>query len=484
MMDASLLTWILFSCFLFLPTCTDAKQADLLRSLIRSNRSSSGRFDGFLHLVNGSEASPPIYVAPQNGLKDLDKIDALPGQPKGVSFDQYAGYVTVEPQNGRTLFYYFVESPRDSEKKPLLLWLNGGPGCSSLGYGALQELGPFRVNRDGKTLLRNNHAWNNVANVIFLESPAGVGFSYTNTSSDYKNRGDKRTAEDTYTFLVNWLERFPEYKTRDLFITGESYAGHYVPQLASLILLNNKNPNKPIINLRGIAMGNAYIDSNITEMAMYEFLWMHDMYSDRTHKLIRRTCNISDMSSPECKHATNLADMEIGSINPYNVYAPLCTEKSHKATCITSSNVEFDPCTDEYVDVYLNQPVVQKSLHAVPSLWTHCSLGGWRDSPDTMLPMIEQLTTSGIRIWLYSGDMDSIVSVTSTKYSLRMLGLPIKSPWRPWQANGEVAGYVVAYKGLTFVTVRGAGHEVPSYQPEKALVMISAFLKGKLPPPP
>ncbi|XP_019708755.1 serine carboxypeptidase 1-like [Elaeis guineensis] len=482
MMFASLFTWIIFSYFLFLPNCTEAKQANLLHDFIRSNRPSSARFDGFLHLLNGSEALPPIYVAPQNGLKELDKIDALPGQPKGVNFDQYAGYVMVEPQHGRTLFYYFVESPRDPERKPLLLWLNGGPGCSSLGGGAMQELGPFRVQSDGKTLHRNKHAWNNVANVVFLESPAGVGFSYTKTSSDYENRGDKRTAEDTYTFLVNWLERFPEYKTRDFFVTGESYAGHYVPQLASLIVLNNKKPNKPTINLRGIAIGNAYIDTNTTLMGMYEFLWMHAMYSDRTYRLIRRKCKISDMYSSECENATNLADFEIGSIDRFNVYVPLCTKKLHQPTSVTSSNVEFDPCAGNYVYAYLNLPEVQKSLHAIPFLWTYCSRGGWRDSPYTMLPMIKQLATSGIRMWLYSGDMDSVVSVTSTKYFLRMLGLPIKSPWRPWQANSEVAGYVVAYNGLTFVTVRGAGHEVPSYQPERSLIMISAFLEGKLPP--
>lgn len=92
-----------------------------------------------------------------------------------------------------------------------------------------------------------------VANVIFLESPAGVGFSYSNTSSDYAT-GDKKTAEDTYTFLVNWLERYPQYKTRDFYITGESYAGHYVPQLAYTILSRNKYTNQTIINLKGIAV--------------------------------------------------------------------------------------------------------------------------------------------------------------------------------------------------------------------------------------
>lgn len=92
-----------------------------------------------------------------------------------------------------------------------------------------------------------------MANVLFLESPAGVGFSYSNTTSDY-NVGDTRTAADAHTFLVNWFERFPEYKSRDFYLTGESYAGHYVPQLANLILLNNKKTNQTLINLKGIAV--------------------------------------------------------------------------------------------------------------------------------------------------------------------------------------------------------------------------------------
>jgi len=89
------------------------------------------------------------------------------------------------------------------------------------------------------------------ANVLFLESPVGVGFSYSNRSSDYNTNGDKKTATDNYLFLVNWLERFPEYKNRDFYISGESYAGHYVPQLAHTILYHNKKA-KTIINLKGI----------------------------------------------------------------------------------------------------------------------------------------------------------------------------------------------------------------------------------------
>ncbi|XP_075476694.1 serine carboxypeptidase 1-like [Primulina tabacum] len=123
----------------------------------------------------------------------------FPGQPL-VNFDQYSGYVTVDPNAGRALFYWLNEA-EDSSSKPLALWLNGGTGCSSVCNGAMTELRPFPVNPDGKTLWYNKYSWNIVANILFLESPAGVGFSYSNTTSDYIT-GDKSTAADSYTFVM------------------------------------------------------------------------------------------------------------------------------------------------------------------------------------------------------------------------------------------------------------------------------------------
>lgn len=91
-----------------------------------------------------------------------DKIVKLPGQPGNVTFSQYSGYVTVDPGAGRALFYWLMEVPRrlGPASKPLVLWLNGGPGCSSVAYGASEEVGPFRVRPNGKTLYLNPYAWN------------------------------------------------------------------------------------------------------------------------------------------------------------------------------------------------------------------------------------------------------------------------------------------------------------------------------------
>jgi len=93
--------------------------------------------------------------------QESDRIRELPGQPPNVGFSQYSGYVTVNPARGRALFYWLVEAvPAAGPIAPLVLWLNGGPGCSSVGYGASEEVGPFRIRPDGQTLYLNPNSWN------------------------------------------------------------------------------------------------------------------------------------------------------------------------------------------------------------------------------------------------------------------------------------------------------------------------------------
>ncbi|XVF74172.1 hypothetical protein PTKIN_Ptkin13bG0038800 [Pterospermum kingtungense] len=468
-----------------------------LNRLIESRKSSNPpRAASWAQLdeEKGDSYNSPVYIGSQKGLMQADKINALPGQPQGVDFDQYAGYVTVDPVADRKLFYYFVESPVNSPKKPLLLWLNGGPGCSSFGYGAMQELGPFRVNSDGKTLYRNEYAWNNVANVLFLESPAGVGFSYSNDSSDYTEVGDKRTAQDSYIFLLNWLERFPQYKTRDFYISGESYAGHYVPQLAYDILLRNKNTTQTIINLKGIAIGNAWIDDAICTKGLFDYLWTHALNSDETNEAINKYCDFTnedssvtkkadgDNNTIQCGKYQSQAFREMGDIDWYGIYAPSCNLSAIKSG--SNSDVKnFDPCSEVHVASYLNLGKVQAALHAKATKWSGCSDVGWTDSPASILPEIQHIARE-IRVWIYSGDTDGRVPVTSSRYAIKTLELPVETAWQPWYSNSEVGGYVVGYKGVTFTTIRGAGHTVPSYQPERALTMITSFLQGKLPPGP
>ncbi|PIN20449.1 Carboxypeptidase D [Handroanthus impetiginosus] len=219
---------------------------------------------------------------------------------------------------------------------------------------------------------------------------------------------------------------------------------------------------------------------------LYDYFWTHALMSDEHHDEILKNCNFSSMASTsqKCEESMNAADGDRGNVFFYDIYAPLCGSNS-TAPSISS----FDPCSFDYVSTYLNTPEVQKAFHAnvtgVPGPWESCNyyiLFHWNDEPETVLPVMEELMASGIRVWIYSGDTDGRVPVTATRYSVNKLSSSVKTPWYPWYYHSEVGGYAVQYQNLTFVTIRGAGHFVPSYQPERALTFFSSFLDGKLPP--
>ncbi|KAJ1276370.1 hypothetical protein BS78_05G209800 [Paspalum vaginatum] len=426
-----------------------------------------------------------------------DRILALPGQPpNGVAFDMYGGYVTVDDQAGRALYYWFLEADSgtaDPDTAPLVLWLNGGPGCSSVGYGALEELGAFRVHDDGETLLLNEYAWNKAANVLFLESPAGVGFSYSNTSSDLVV-GDNRTAHDSYTFLVKWFERFPQYKYRDFYIAGESYGGHYVPQLSQLVYRNNIGVERPFINFKGFMVGNGLTNDETDMVGMFEYWWHHGLISDSTLESGLKVCPGSSFIhvSPECQKIWDEAVVEQGRIDVYSIYTPPCDKGTPYAAAVRRRTTmllpAYDPCTAIYSTKYLNRPEVQKAMHAnvtgsIEYPWSLCSMGmynNWTDAAVSVLPIYRELIGAGIKVWVFSGDTDTAVPLSSTRRSLASLGLPVKTSWYPWyMVPTEVGGWSTVYEGLTLVTVRGAGHEVPLHRPAQALVLFKHFLQGE-----
>ncbi|XP_066366932.1 serine carboxypeptidase 2-like [Miscanthus floridulus] len=447
-------------------------------------------------LVAWAQLRPPPTVA-ATADQQADRIVRLPGQPDDVDFPMYSGYVTVNHHAGRALFYWLQEVPPEAQPAPLVLWLNGGPGCSSVAYGASEELGAFRIRPDGATLFLNRYRWNRAANILFLDSPAGVGFSYTNTTSDLYDSGDRRTAHDSYKFLVKWFERFPQYKYRDFYISGESYAGHYVPQLSQIVYRKNKGVEKPIINFKGFMVGNAVTDDYHDQVGTFESWWNHGLISDATYRLLDATCVHDEIehASPPCNAAYDRATAEQGDIDPYSIYTPTCNETSSSSTPRRIRRLKgryrggssYDPCTERHSTVYYNRPEVQRALHAnvtgINYTWATCSdtiNNNWGDSPKSMLHIYKELIAAGLRIWVFSGDTDSVVPLTATRYSIDALDLPTVVSWYPWYDDiKEVGGWSQVYKGLTLVTVRGAGHEVPLHRPRQALILFQHFLHEK-----
>ncbi|KAJ0493903.1 putative carboxypeptidase D [Helianthus annuus] len=418
----------------------------------------------------------------------------LPGQPlsKESKFKQYSGYINVDSLNGRSLFYYFVEALDEPSSKPLVLWLNGGPGCSSLGVGAMLEIGPFGVNPDGKTLYSRRFSWNKVANILFLESPAGVGFSYSNTSTDYDLSGDKRTG--LIRFLGELVHTIPRYKNHDLFIIGESYAGFYIPELADVITKKNmKGHSSSIINLKGIMIGNGIMNEDTDNKGFNDYLWSHALISDEIYTKLSQNCSSNAVNSDYCNSLEEELGEDIGDIDFYNIYGPTCTPLPAGLTTRRKRHSVVDPCEGEYVEKYLNLADVQNAFHAnITKLsypWSTCryhhsyltpnSLPSGRiGAPSTMFPIYKRLIASGLRILLYRCGRGC--SVSGTRYSIDAMNLKVVKPWRFWtDSTKQVAGYKVVYDGLTFATVRGAGHEVPRFQPRQAFALLKMFLANR-----
>ncbi|CAJ1937570.1 unnamed protein product [Sphenostylis stenocarpa] len=428
-----------------------------------------------------------------------DRIVRLPGQPN-IGFRQFSGYVIVDDIKHKALFYYFVESETDPASKPLVLWLNGGPGCSSLGVGAFSENGPFRPN--GEVLIKNEYSWNRETNMLYLETPVGVGFSYAKGGYSYETVNDDTTARDNLVFLQRWFNKFPQYRHRDLFLAGESYAGHYVPQLAKLMIERNKK--EKLFNLKGIALGNPVLEYATDLNSRAEFFWSHGLISDSTYKLFTTGCNYSryvseyyrDSISPLCSKVLRQVSRETSKfVDKYDVTLDVCISSvlsQSKSICPQGqkTNESIDVCVDDKVTNYLNRKDVQEALHAKlvgVRKWDVCSNILDYDMLNLevpTLPIVGSLIKAGVRVLIYSGDQDSVIPLTGSRTLVqklaRQLGLNTTVPYRVWFEGQQVGGWTQVYGNiLSFATVRGASHEAPFSQPERSLVLFKSFLKDR-----
>lgn len=458
-------------------------------------------------------------------------IQELPGlqNASGVAFRQYAGYVTIDAAHNKQLFYWFVESQRRPAEDPLVLWLNGGPGSSSL-VGLLTEHGPFRPTRAGG-LEPYAHAWNRVANVLYVEAPAGVGFSRSDDPSDYTT-DDQQTAADNYAFLEAWFALFPEYRQHALYLSGESYAGHYIPTLAREIL---RRDTAKRLNVAGLLIGDpaTHQDWFLRSMPGADawpymgFLYHHGLVSQAAYESAFVSCKfaayMTDCSanfsakSPACRAALAAAIKEIpATLDVYNVDADVCLTPAFTTTATAAfqhtaqwsglsrhlaaaraavpraaaepvryeQDHRVDPCLASYMPAYLNRADVQRALHVEPTVWKEFGGIHYGTMDDDMVPVYRELLnhprTGAWRILIFSGDFDLCVPFEATQRWVRCLGRPVVRPWHAWTlASGQVGGNIVEYDRIAFLTVKGSGHMVPYYTPDKGFAFFQRWIDNQ-----
>ncbi|XP_078005248.1 lysosomal protective protein-like [Phascolarctos cinereus] len=240
-----------------------------------------------------------------------DLITSLPGLADLPNFKQWSGY--LQAGSDKYFHYWFVESQGNPESDPLVLWLNGGPGCSST-EGLLAENGPYRTNDDG-SLYMNPHSWNLVANVLYLESPAGVGYSYS-SSQNYKIN-DQQVAADHYQALQSFFTKFPSFTSNDFYVFEESYGEVYVPSLSA------QTVNGPAsINFKGFGAGNGMNNHQLNDETLLEFSYTKaSLETNLLPKSFRpdslwKTLNTYCCSEGACNFYNSTQDTCFDSVSP------------------------------------------------------------------------------------------------------------------------------------------------------------------------
>ncbi|KAI3697443.1 hypothetical protein L6452_30467 [Arctium lappa] len=420
-------------------------------------------------------------------------IKNLPGFDGDLPFTLQTGYIGMGEDDSMQVFYYLVESQRSPSDDPLLLYLTGGPGSSGL-YPFLYQIGPLSFNYESSkgnniTLELNPYSWSKATNVIFVDLPVGVGFSYAKTWEASRS-GDSILALQSYEFLRKWLVENPRFMNNPLYISGISYMGIVVPNVALEIYNGNERGNQPQLNIKGCLIVNPLTDKYVNFNARFEFAHRLALISDDIYESTKATCGgnyvYNDPGNMLCADNLKRVDECTSKITYGNILEPGCDARDMEPTCKTY--------TDTFIETWANNKDVQKALNVREGIiekWetTNKSISYDLKKNDTIyysydvwssIPSHKQLLSKKCQVLIICGDHDMVFPYVGTIKWIRTLNLPIESPWEPWFVRSQVAGYQVTYaqsgSSIKFATVKGGGHPLAAYNPEEALVMMDGWL--------
>jgi carboxypeptidase D len=343
----------------------------------------------------------------------------------------YAGTIPTNHDNriGEMQFWLFEPDTQEVEDS-MVIWLNGGPGCSSFNCGVMMEHSPvtqplhdagYCCLQQTPDLYYNEHAWTVVTTMLYVEHPIGTGFSYGSPLP----LTEEEASADLDQFMQNFYRIFQHLQPYDFFVFGESYAGMFVPAISRYIMLQNKKAmadggsDRFIVPLKGAALGNGWIEAETQGPATIDYSWWHGLIDQPTRDALHiefQNC-ISNWHSG----SAHMNDGQPPPFHPFNVqddcgimWGILAAAGNPNAYDITT----WDPNVDQITfttEVFFNRPEIKAALHAPQNItWHGCRRGEGRrrlaaiqsqrklymdnDRPWSVAPYIAELLDGGIPV--------------------------------------------------------------------------------------
>ena len=429
----------------------------------------------------------------------------LPGLEQ-IAPKQYSGQIKVS-DCGNYTFFWFIES-QYSPNDPVVLWLNGGPGASSL-LGLFLENGPFMLNKDedGSLKLRARPtSWNSNANYLVIDQPAGAGLSFSTDPDSCAPKNEIESTEQLYQTLQSIFAMYPQYAANDFYIFGESFGGHYVPRITQYIIQANNgtlpgkaaSPDDIKLNLKGVGIGDGWVDPETQLKNVATFAFEHGLITATQQKTLQATIDQCEAQLHKYDNSTINGTQFI----PASV-GHMCDAVTNQLTAMTGLNIYNQTTVKNYspyqLTKYLNLVSVRTALHvseATPA-WEMVNnrVGGDFETGEmnSMVKFIgETLTGSNVRMIIYEGQVDGCCGPGGANGWLRKMQGKywptgetfINAPYRPWYVGGVRSGQFRTYPvgssisnaQLVETVFYDAGHLVPFDQPVNALMMFNGFI--------
>ena len=381
----------------------------------------------------------------------------------------YPGLVTIRDKI--EVFYWLFKARNNNEKAPLIIWLEGGPGCCTE-EAIFLENGPFRIEKSTLKLTKNEYSWSNLADVLFIDQPVGTGFS--NAAGELMTRDKEQMIRDYIEFYIGFLEQRPEYaEGRDLYLAGQSYGGHFVAYYAKAMIEKS-------YNIKGISIGNGYFDPSIVYLSYPQFAYTHQListYEYFTSMVGSGACSL--FIKLKWYEAANfvcpMEDIIIVGRYPNFRFNPIDI-RPHSKWIYATTFYEF-----------IQQQKVKDLIGVGGKTWDNCNSlveqNLIKDYWSSSLPELNWLLAlPDLRVMIYFGEEDYVCNILSGEQILKSLNWIYKSgriPEEDWRAvfmGGEERAKCVGEGNKSLCRVLKAGHMAIWNQPEWASYMITNLL--------
>lgn len=396
-----------------------------------------------------------------------------------VGFESYTGFFTVDKRYNSNLFFWYFPAKNNSVNAPVLLWLQGGPGASSL-FGLFEENGPFTISKNLKAVPRQ-YSWHLNHNLIYIDNPVGTGFSFTDNDDGYA-RNQTQVGDNLYEALIQFFQLFPELQKNPFYASGESYAGKYVPAIGRTI--HKKNPGAKIkINLQGMAIGNGLSDPT-NQLHYGEYLYQLGLIDINA----KAKFDEEEQAAAECVRQNDyecafqiMDELMNGDYSGDSYFQNISGYRTYYNYLRTAE----DPRDEFYLLGFLKLSETRRAIHVGDTpfhdLDAENKVGKYlkHDILDSVAPWVVELL-SHYRMMIYNGQLDIVCAYPMMVQYLKNLpfdgAVQYKTAKRyRFSVDGEIAGYYKLVNNLLEVLIRDAGHMVPRDQPKWAFVMISSF---------